>query len=285
MNLAKCEDKVLQYFRKNRFHIVEQGSLEPEYDWRPPIRVRRVHRGCSSDAILLVHEDSSSYKHGREWQTLVGVRNSFPHISIYFAIPDCADQEPLITEIRELGMGLYLVQENGNLRRVQVDRVLFDDSALCYPINPDLQYRNRLNLYSVFNCCTEYLWWLDKHFTPRGFELIYEWCYCHCERESPNITEIKIIGSSKVGVNTIESLRRNFPLFQKGMNHKGIQTELRIINRQNVLGKLHDRYIISDGIAFNVLPVDSIIKGQHGSLYQDENPPSFMNLWAIGNTL
>lgn len=283
MDRAECEDKVLRYFKRNGFHISEGVNIRPSLEWQPPIRVQRVMRGRKSDAAIIVCEDSNSYKQNHDWQTLVEVRRQLPNLSIYFIIPDGIGQEPLITELQELGIGLYLISTEGVLRRVQADRVPFEDTVTAYPIDPKLQYRNRINLCKVFDSCIGYLWWLDKHFVIEGFELLNDWC--HCENYNVNITDIRILGSNTVETSELDRLRRHFPLFRAELNYRGIQAEIKVITDPTILKGLHDRYIISDSIAFNILPVNSLIRGQHGSLYLDENPPDFTKLWSISTVL
>ncbi len=283
MNKAECEDKVLSHFKKNAFHISEWVDIHPSLKWQPPIRVRRTMRGRVSDAIIIVQEDSSSYKQNDEWQTLSEVRHLLPNLSIYFVIPDSMGQEPLVSELQELGVGLYVINNAGVLSIVQADRVPFEDSVISYPIEPNLPYRNQINLYKVFDHCTGYLWWLDKHFISSGFELLHDWC--HCENHIVNVTEIRILGSNMVKARELDRLKRQFSPFRAELNHLGIQAEIKVLTNNNILRNLHDRYIISDNIAFNILPVGSLIKGQHGSLYLEENHPDFEKLWNLCNVL
>lgn len=283
MDCAECKDKVLHYFKRNGFHISEGVNIHPSLEWQPPIRVKRVVRGRVSDAAIVVREDPSSYKQNHDWQTLVEFRRQLPNLSIYFVIPTGIGQEPLVTELQELGIGLYLISSDGVLSRVQADRVPFEDTVISYPIDPNLPYRNLINLYKVFDNCTGYLWWLDKHFVFGGFELLDDWC--HCENHTINITEIRILGSNKVTASELSRLKRNFPRFKAELNHLGIQAEVRILTNRTTLRSLHDRYIISDNIAFNILPVGSLIRGQHGSLNLEENPPEFTKLWSISTVL
>ena len=114
-----------------------------------------------------------------------------------------------------------------------------------------------------------------------GFVLLDDWCHC----DIPHVTEIKILGSNSVSSQELERLRRNFQPFQTELQNLGISVELRILYDRSVLSALHDRYIISDNIAFNILPVGSLIRGQQGSLRLEENPPDFANLWDRGSTL
>jgi hypothetical protein len=281
MNLDEAEDKVLDYFRRNGFNISEWPNLHTALEWRPRARVTRVIRQRPSDAAIVVREDGSSYKHEYNWLPLVEARRQLPNLSVYFAIPDDVRQEPLKEELQELGIGLYTINLDGTLTRVQHDRVPFEDTAISYPIVPQFPFRNRINLYKVFSNCTSYLWWLDKHFQLDGLALLEDWCHC----ETPCVTEIKILGSDRVSVQELKSLKRNLPPFQTELRNLGISAELRILRVPSILQTLHDRYIISENIAFNVLPVGSLIRGQQGSLYLEENLPDFESLWNRGTIL
>lgn len=281
MELAKCKDITLCFFRNNGFHISERVSLSSSLEWIAPIRVSRVLRGRVSDAAIVVREDSSSYKQTPDWPSLVEVRRQLADLSIYFVMPDGIKQEPLTSELQELGIGLYIIGANSNLTRVIADRVPFEDVTISYPIEPDLPYRNRINLFKVFNCCAGYLWWLDKHFLPDGLDLLEDWCHC----ETPNVTEIRILGSNKIGTRHLGRLRRNFPAFRKELEFLGFKADIKILTNPKTPGSLHDRYIISDNIAFNVLPVGSLIRGQRGTLNLEEKPPEFTELWRRGVSL
>lgn len=278
MNLDQAADKVLDYFRRNGFNISEWPNLHAALEWRPRARVTRVMRQRTSDAAIVVREDGSSYKQEYNWLPLVEARRQLPDLSVYFAIPDDARQEPLKEELQELGIGLYTISVDGALTRIQNDRVPFEDTVISYPIVPQLPFRNRVNLYKVFSNCTSYLWWLDKHFQLDGFKLLEDWCHC----ETPCVTEIKILGSDRVSAQKLSSLQRNFPPFQTELGNLGIFAELRILRDSSIVQTLHDRYVISENISFNVLPVGSLIRGQQGSLYLEENPPDFQSLWSRG---
>jgi len=281
LELAKCEDITLCYFRNNGFHISEWVDLSSSLEWRAPIRVRRTLRGRVSDAAIVVRENSSSYKQTPDWPSLVEVRRQLVDLSIYFVIPDGIQKEPLASELQELGIGLYIIGTDSNLTRVIVDRVPFEDVTISYPIEPNLPYRNKINMFKIFNCCTGYLWWLDKHFLPDGFDLLEDWCH----DETPNVTEIRILGSNNIGDRHLGRLRRNFPAFRKELEFLSVKADIKILTDSKILGSLHDRYIISDNIAFNVLPIGSLIRGQRGSLNLEENPPEFTELWRRGVSL
>jgi hypothetical protein len=284
MNIVEYEDIVLHHFHKNGFHITEWESLMPHHSWRPKIRVKKVIRGRLNDAAIIVREDASTYKTNADWKALAEVRVAVPSLSVYFAIPECNCLEPLLDETKEMGTGLYIIRKVGKLDRILLDRVPFDDTFFSFPIVPDLPYRNRINLFKVFDYCSGYLWWLDKHFRSEGFELLCDWCYSE-NRKNFQITEIKILAGGNIAPRDISRLRRQFPLFAQEMAYFGLDAQIRILNQPEVLKKIHDRYLISDGISFNVLPTGSLIKGQTGSLYLEDNPPDFLRLWNISDNL
>ena len=218
MNLAEAEDKVLDHFRRNGFALEEWPSLHLALEWRPRLRVTRVRHGRTSEAAMVVREDGSSYKQPHNWYPLLEARRQLPALSIYFAIPANVNRQPLLGELQELGVGLYVIQDDGILIRVQDDRVPFEDTIISYPIVPNLPYRNRMNLYKVFSNCTDYLWWLDKHFLLDGLSLFDDWCHCG----TPSVRELKVLGSNAVERNELSRLRRNFSAFRTEMGKQGL---------------------------------------------------------------
>ena len=281
MDINEAEEKTLEHFRNNGFNIVEWPNIHPALEWRPRMSVERVFRGRRSYAAILVRENGRSYKELHNWAPLRETRSQMPDLAIYFVIPNDVNEEPLRTELRELGIGVYKIEQDGSLAIVQADVVPFEDTVISYPIHPERPYRNRQNAYKVFSNCKDYLYWLDKHFLPFGLELLFDWCI----HSTPNIKEIKILGSDLVEPGHIRSLQFNIPAFKTELSNMGISVELKILTDRSILGTLHDRYIISNGIAFNVLPCGSLNKGQHGSLNLDDSPPDFMSLWALASNI
>ena len=77
--------------------------------------------------------------------------------------------------------------------------------------------------------------------------------------------ESAIINRKEIG-----RLRIDFNNFRVEANNVNVIAEMRLISDQNTLALLHDRYIISQNIAFNVLPTKSLFRGQQGSLTLEE---------------
>lgn len=281
-HLEDLEDAALEYFRQNNFTIREWPILHPALEWRPRTTVSRRRRGRTSEAAIVVRENASSYEQRHNWGPLVEARKQLPDVPIYFAIPEEEHPEPLRTELQRLGVGLYLISSDNELRRVQEAAVPFDDQVISYPIHPERPYRNRMNLYKAFANCNDYLWWVDKHFIWRGFELLSDYCN---QAGRPPLQEIRILGTVRVSDREMRRLRREFPDVRQELAQLGISVEMRVLDDQTLLASFHDRYLISRDIAFNLPPVGSLLRGQAGSICLDDNPLDFQNLWSHATPL
>ena len=283
MKLGDVEDRVLEYFDGQGFSIDEWPFLSPSIEWRPRAKISRTRRNQRTEAAIIVREDCSSYKENHHLEPLIEARKQLPNLAIYFAIPESDPLEPLQSELAELGIGLYVIQPDGSLRVIQRDRVPFDDLVITYPIEPDKPYRNRQNLMKVLSQCEGFIWWLDKHFTAEGLDFLHYFLE-RWQRRRP-LNEIKIISSSRLSPRNISNLRAGFTdLVQEAAGY-GIICEGRLLTDAQEIRRLHDRYIISDNVAFNVLPTVSLVQGQTGSLTFEENPPDFMRIWQLSNPL
>ena len=154
-----------------------------------------------------------------------------------------------------------------------------DNTALSLRvISPDTPYSNVKSIRQVIRSCRGFVWWLDKHFDKKGLEPLSEEC------DGNVVSEIRILsGTAQVN----ESAKRDFELFQREMLSKNIRSEWRVILDVATLGQIHDRFIISQQIVYNVPPVNSIFKGQLAeiSLGSSSVPPQFEQFWAHGKEI
>ena len=283
MNLGEAEDTALDYFTQQGFQIEEWPFLDPSLEWRPRTRVTRHRRNITSTAAIVVRENCASYKEPHNWEPLVEARKKLPDLAIYFVVPEAQNLDPLRTELIELGVGLYVIKPDESLEKVCQDRVPFDDLVITYPIKPNRPYRNMQNVLKVLAHSSGYIWWLDKHFTAEGFKYLYEYLMNWSNRRP--LSQIQILGSHLVGQQEIARLQRYFNDFRVEANNDNVIAEMRLITDRQALASLHDRYIISQNTAFNVLPTNSLARGQQGSLTLEENPPDFQALWRAATPL
>ena len=145
-------------------------------------------------------------------------------------------------------------------------------------LSPDTPYSNLRNLWDVLRSCNGFIHWFDKHFSAKGLEAI------HDEADGNKITEVKVLaGIVSRGVN--ERLRRDFQRFKGELAMRNIKSEARIICDRDTLSDIHDRWIVSDKVCYNVPPVDAMFMGQYSELKQTTNRPPFAHWWEKGYDL
>lgn len=140
-------------------------------------------------------------------------------------------------------------------------------------LSPETPYSNLRNLWDVLRSCKGFIHWFEKSFPAKGLEPL------HDEADGTRITEIKILAGVDV---QYERLRRDFERFRSEMRIRGISCELRVIRDKQLLNSIHDRWIVSEGLCYNVPPVNSMFMGQYSELKQTSNRPPFASWWEKG---
>lgn len=144
-------------------------------------------------------------------------------------------------------------------------------------LSPDTPYSNVKTLWEAIRKCKEYLWWFDKQFSRKGFEPLSE------VADGNQIKEIRILMGKTSNVN--EKMRRDFIRFEKEMRGKGIKAECRVLIDHDLYHDIHDRWILSKNVNFNVPPINSIYKGQYSEIKMTNNKPPFTQWWEEGKYL
>jgi hypothetical protein len=140
-------------------------------------------------------------------------------------------------------------------------------------LSPEARYTNIKYLWSALRRCSEYIYWVDKHFSAKGLEPLSE------EADATKIREIKILSGPS---NINDKLKRDFIRLKEELKSRGINMELRVIKNDNLLRTIHGRWIISKGICFNTPPINSIYQGQYDEIKETENIPPFEEWWNQG---
>jgi len=140
-------------------------------------------------------------------------------------------------------------------------------------LSPEARYTNIKHLWYALRKCSEYIHWVDKHFSAKGLEPLSE------EADATKIKEIKIL-SGPTNIN--EKLKRDFIRLKEELKSRGINMEFRVICNDDLLTKIHGRWIISKDICFNVPPVNSMYQGQYDEIKETENVPPFEEWWKQG---
>ena len=140
-------------------------------------------------------------------------------------------------------------------------------------IERDRPYSNVVALRRTLRACSDHIWWVDAHFSRKGLEPLTD------EADATRIREIHILsGSAQVGADTGSDFKR----FQNEMATLGIVAEWRVIERPDQ--EFHDRFIVTNGKAWNVPPINTLYKGDYSEITATTAPP-FQAWWAKGKPL
>lgn len=145
-------------------------------------------------------------------------------------------------------------------------------------LSPETPYSNLRHLWEALRNCTSFVHWFDKHFGARGLEVL------HDEADGTKIHEIRIL-SGLAEREVLTKLRRDFERFREEMKVRSIGCDLRIICDKQLLHNIHDRWILSRDVCYNVPPINSIFKGQYSEMKETTNRPPFSDWWEKGADL
>ena len=138
-------------------------------------------------------------------------------------------------------------------------------------LSPDTPYSNIKALHETIRSCKKFIWWFDKHFSAKGLEPLSE------ELNGNQVDEIRLlIGSANVN----DKLKNNFKRFEVEMSKRGIKAELRVIYNKELLNTIHDRWIVSENVCYNLPPINTIYQGQYAEIKNTKNIPPFENWWT-----
>lgn len=185
-----------------------------------------------------------------------------------------------ISDSREVGRILSLLntldivsysKRQGTVQFKEIDQVEREDQE-SYRITHRTPYSNLARFRKALRACEGDLFWIDAHFTKKGFEPLAE------EVTGDNFTSIRILcGPSHVGL----PMRDDFKRFQKEMRNRDIEAELRVIISEQHLRNLHDRWILSsEGASWNVPPINSLYGNQEAEILKTDKGSNFNEWWS-----
>ena len=136
-------------------------------------------------------------------------------------------------------------------------------------ITPGRPYAAKKIARDQIGKCKKYIKWFDKYFTFSGLDLLFDGII----REE--IGEIKILLSTD---NATENLRKKFKDFKIDIG-VDIDVQMRVLIDKKTIRNIHDRWIISKNICFNVPSTDTIMRGQFSSFDVTSQIPPFDKWW------
>ena len=140
-------------------------------------------------------------------------------------------------------------------------------TTLISPLKP---FSNKMAILDVIKSCEEYIYWIDKYFSSVGLKLLLQ------AIDNKRVKQIKISTS----IDKVDGeLRDLFKDFKAELKNKGVSSEMRVIINNKIKSNIHDRWIISKNVCFNVPSTDTLARGQYSEIKKTTNRPPFYNWW------
>ncbi|WP_339103971.1 hypothetical protein [Haloterrigena salinisoli] len=169
--------------------------------------------------------------------------------------------------------GLNIVsysKKTGSVQFSEADQVEEQEQD-SYRVTHRTPYSNIKRLRRAIRACEGDLLWVAKHFPKKGFEPLSD------EVTGDRFSSVQILCGPD---NVTHKMRSDFERFQDEMGRRDIDSELRVMTNGDHLGKLHDRWILSDGASWNVPPVNSIYRNQEAEFHRVTEDHSFDDWWS-----
>jgi very-short-patch-repair endonuclease len=139
-------------------------------------------------------------------------------------------------------------------------------------ITPETPFSNKIRFRRALETCEEYIHWIDKWFSAYGFEFLED---CN----TGHIKEIKIL-TSCFRSNFDAKLRKTFIDFSEEMKkQRGIKCEMRILKANEEAKAIHDRWILSQNVCYNLPSPDIVARGQYSEIKTTNFRPPFSKWW------
>ena len=140
-------------------------------------------------------------------------------------------------------------------------------------LSPDTPFTNVRHFKEVLRNSSGFIHWFDKYFSSKGLEPLID------EADGTKINEIKVLGGLFSGrIN--ERLRDDCIRLTAELKSRQIKFELRVLCDRGIFDKIHDRWILSKDLVYNIPPIDAIFRGQFSEVKETTNRPPFEEWWS-----
>ncbi|MFH1563497.1 MAG: ORF6N domain-containing protein [Nitrospirota bacterium] len=133
-------------------------------------------------------------------------------------------------------------------------------------LSPDKPYSNKKAIRDVISSCEKYIYWVDKYFSRVGLDWL---------SESLNTNKVKSIKILMLSEKVDEKFMSLYKDLKKELKSDGVQCELRVIIDNKLNADIHDRWIISENLCYNMPSTDTVARGQYSEVKRTTNFPPF----------
>lgn len=142
-----------------------------------------------------------------------------------------------------------------------------DSSKLLSPGKP---FSNKKAVRKVISSCEKYIYWVDKYFSHVGLDWL---------SESLNISKVKNVKILMLSEKLNDRFKSLYKDLKEELKNDNVKFELRVITDRKLKADIHDRWIISENLCYNMPSTDTIARGQYSEVKRTENFPPFNEWW------
>ena len=154
------------------------------------------------------------------------------------------DKEVQLNDFLEILRIGRIISYNKNTRKVRVLWKAEDQELPSYEfVSPSTPYSNLRRLKEIIRSFKGHVYWIDKHFDKKAFEIISD------TLDSARVNHLTVISSN---ANRTSSAVSEFERLKTELEAKTIQIEWRVITDQSVLSGLHDRWLCDSDKSWNI---------------------------------
>jgi hypothetical protein len=251
------------------------AQISPEVRWRP-------HLYVTNGEELIVDIRTTSWVPQYQLDIYREIRNQMPDVKIYDVIVEKSKYSfAFLEQCNRYGIGVFVL--DGTRLRELVKPALPTIEKMRersqFAIQPDAPYGNIVSLKQIFRKCTEFVHWYENNLPKKVLEILYR---AFEDDDIDNVEEIKLLRVLDDGVD--EGLLSDFKRFRAELAGKHeVNAEMRIVCDKSVKRSIHDRYLYTQGIAFVLPPLNSLLANQWGKIFTSKDGiPSFSDYWKRG---
>lgn len=137
-------------------------------------------------------------------------------------------------------------------------------------LSPEKPFSNKKAIRDIISSCQKRIYWIDKYFSRAGLDWLSE------SLNTNKVKDIRILMSADKADEKFLSL---FKDFKKEFKSNGVKCELRAITDSKLNAAIHDRWIISENLCYNMPSTDTIARGQYSEVKRTANLPPFKEWW------
>lgn len=143
-------------------------------------------------------------------------------------------------------------------------------------LEPSKTYSNKKFMRDIIQSCKNYIHWIDKYFSIAGLDLLID---------GVNFKQIKYIKILMLEEKANDKFKSKYKDFKEEISKYGIDCQLRVIIDKKLGSAIHDRWLISDNVCYNLPSTDTIARGQYSEIKKTNNIPPFEDWWKKAKEL